>query len=81
MEKTLNVSCYGILPDHIKRLKSTQETVGMMTVGKSMFKTSINMKKSETIEKIFFLFLWEQIFVCKKTKITINIVLHTFLGV
>lgn len=67
MEKTLNVSCYGILPDHIKRLKSTQETVGMMTVGKSMFKTSINMKKSETIEKIsFFLFLWEANFFSAK---------------
>lgn len=67
MEKTLNVSCYGILPDHIKRLKSTQETVGMMTVGKSMFKTSINMKKSETIEKIsFFLFLWETNFLSAK---------------
>lgn len=42
----------------------------MMTVGKSMFKTNINMKKSETIEKIekisFFLFLWEANFFSAK---------------
>ena len=41
-----------------------------MTVGKSMFKTNINMKKSETIEKIekisFFLFLWEANFFSAK---------------
>ena len=74
MEKTLNVSCYGILPDHIKCLKATREIFGMMTVGKSMFKASINMKKSETIEKMgiisLFLFLWEaNFFSAKKQKL------------
>lgn len=72
MEKTLNVSCYGILPDHIKCLKATREMLGMMTVVKSVFKTSINMKKSETIEKVgiisFFLFLWEANFFSAKNQ-------------
>ena len=46
--------------------------LGMMTVGKSMFKTSINMKKSETIEKVgiisFFLFLCEANFFSAKNQ-------------